>query len=733
MTTAGSQRTEQPPRAVLDADPTPTPPPPPARVRAPGRIEPPTIDPAWMVVLDESPGLDRAVLDAHDSLLTVGNGVIGVRGVREDDGEARQLVLAAGVYDERGPNPLLLNGPISCSLVTLSLDGAAERRILDLRAGVLYRHRDADGRAFSTERFVSLRRPGVVAMRAMGPPSLLAAGLTLRLPDGTPKPSEGWAGGHRRWARTGGYRGGGITAAGLTEVQLRGSVRTIDRIAAYVADPFRTPPVAQALQVLDAACATGYDELLREQRSDMAARWDGAEVAVLGDDELTLAVRYAVFHLLTSVADAGEAAVGARGLSGDAYGGHVLWDADVYVLPALAAILPAAARAMLEYRIQRVHAARRGAHELGYRGARFPWESGREGGDVTPHLVRRSGQIVPILTGQHEEHISADIAWSACEYASWTGDTAFVEGRGRPLVVDTARYWASRARLDAAGRGHLYGVVGPDEYHEVVDDNAYTNVMARWNLRRGADLLAAGGGPDEQQEADGWRRLADALVDGYDETSGCYEEFAGFFSLEPFVVAEHFPVPAMADELLGRRRVRQVQVVKQADVLMLHHVVPQELRPGSLQADLDFYGPRTAHGSSLSPPVHACVLARAGRAEEALELFRLACRLDLDDRTGTTPRGLHTATAGGVWQAFVWGFAGIRPAGDLLTINPHLPAGWQGMVVTVRFRGARLRFTIDHERISVEADADTTLRLPDGTTVTASPPGSSYPYREHRD
>jgi trehalose/maltose hydrolase-like predicted phosphorylase len=564
-------------------------------------------------------------------------------------------------------------------------------------------------------------------MRAVGPSSWVAAGQTLRLPDAAPRTSHGDAGDGRRWAQTRGLRRGGITAAAATDVSRDGPLRTIDRIAAYIADPRRAPEVDRALGALQDARSCGFDGLLREQCAAMADRWRDADLSIHGDDRLTLAARYAVFHLLTSVPEAGDAAVGARGLSGDAYGGHVLWDADMYVLPVLAAIRPAAARAMLEYRVRRLPAARRNARELGFTGARFPWESGRDGTDVTPRMMRRSGQIIPILTGQHEEHITADIAWAAWEYAAWTGDWAFLDGPGRPLVVDTARYWASRIRIDGEGRGHLYGVVGPDEYHEIVDDDAFTNVMARWNLRRAAELVCRRGGRALAAEAAEWERLAAALVDGYDDASGRYEQCAGFWALEPFVITEHFPVPLMADEVLGRPRVQSTQVIKQPDVLMLHHVVPDEMVPGSLLPDLDFYGPRTAHGSSLSPAIHASVMARAGRPDDAVELFRMACELDLADTTGTTARGLHTATAGGVWQALASGFAGLRPERGALRVDPRLPSGWDSIEVTVRFHGHRVHLTIDHERIGVETEAPLTLRLPDGGLTLVPALGGSYP------
>ena len=300
---------------------------------------------------------------------------------------------------------------------------------------------------------------------------------------------------------------------------------------------------------------------------------------------------------------------------------------------------------MLEYRVRRLPAALAAARSNGRSGARFAWESAADGSDVTPSTaVLPTGARVAIRTGELEEHIVADVAWAASHYLDWTGDAAFEAGGGGQLIVETARYWSSRVRYDGDGRAHILGVIGPDEYHEPVDDNAYTNVIARWNLRRAARIP----GVDERERRT-WLEIADALVDGYDETSGLYEQFAGFFELEPIVIAEVVPRrPVAADLLLGAERTAGAQVLKQADVLMLHHLVPDEVAADSLAPNLDYYEPRTAHGSSLSPAIHAALLARAGRYRAALGVLAVAARLDLDDLTGTTAAGLHLATMGGL-------------------------------------------------------------------------------------
>ena len=696
-----------------------------ALARTPAVTAVPPVDPAWTVVVDESEAGCGPGRDVADSVLSIGDGRFGTRGAEETDADSAHLVTAAGVYDDWEENPGLLPAPIWDSLVMLPLHGST-RRVLDLRTGILYGQYSASGRTVRTARAMCLARPGLAVLHAEGPHTAFASGPTLRRPERAPfaegeRLEEG-----RAWASTRGLAHGGIVAVGHSAEDRYDGHRVLDRVVAFAADaddPF--PRLSAAADLLERGEDVGAERLFDEQARAMAGWWRDAGVEIHGDARLTLAVRHALFHLLTSAGRDGEAAVGPRGMSGVAYGGHVMWDADVFVLPVLAALRPEAARAMLEYRIRRLDQARVNAAALGFAGARFPWESGRVGTDITPKLVRASGQLVPIVNGLHEEHITADVAWGAWQYWAWTGDDAFIDGPGGVLVEETARYWASRVRRDRGGRCHIYGVVGPDEYHEIVDDDAFTNGLVRWTLRRAAGMCGRPTSTVSTAEARAWRAVASELVDGYDRRWGVHEQFDGYWKLEPLLAGDVLTVPAMADEVLGRPRVRASQIVKQPAVLMLHHMIPDALPAESLLADLAFYGPRTAHGSSLSPAVHAAVCARAGLLGEALRFFRMACLLDLDDSTATTARGMHTATAGGVWQALVWGFAGIRPDGEVLVVDPRLPREWDGISLTLTFRGRQVRCTVEHDRIQVAAERPVSVRVEDDL-VEVGPAGALF-------
>jgi trehalose/maltose hydrolase-like predicted phosphorylase len=673
------------------------------------------LGPAWALAIE---GVEPLLERFRESLFTLADGLLGTRGsavAKQPTGDP--AVLMSNVYTRTGPEAHLLAAP---RWNTIAIDGSSPRsvrRVLDLHAGVLHQELRAETGRLDALLLSSLARPATVALRIRDRSGSIRVDRSLVPPIG-PIHEEGESDGSV-WMRVSGRPGSIVTAA---HDQLHGTAsdRVLDRVAAYEGVIRGAADETAALDRLRSARRLGFDGLLAEHRRAWASRWEDADIVIEGDPELQLAIRFAIFHLLASAADDGEAAVGARGLSGDAYRGHVFWDTDVFVLPMLAATHARAARAILEYRVRRLPEAIQAAKNHRRDGARFPWESARTGRDVTPeHAHDRSGELVPILTGQLEEHIVADVAWAAACYIDWTGDAAFASGPGRELIVQTARWWASRIELDADGRGHIRGVIGPDEYHENVDDNAYTNVMARWNLKRAADM---GAEVVDEGERRRWLELAGSIVDGYDPATGIYEQFAGFHTLDPLLISKLAPQrPVAADMLLGHERTQASQVVKQADVLMLHYLIPDEVAAGSLEPNLDFYGPRTAHGSTLSPGVHATLLARAGRLAEALEMLRLTARIDLDDTGHTTAGGLHLAAMGSVWRTLALGFAGLRPVGDALAIDPVLAPGWDMLELRVRFRNSRVRVRVGPGAVEASADPPVSALSPAGERVQLDP------------
>lgn len=689
-------------------------------------------DPRW--TLTET-GIDHDRLRHAGTMMTLGAGCIATRGAVEETlpGSA-PLVLAAGVYTGEGPDEHLQPGP-AWTRLRITPPPTRDERVLDLRTGVLLRTELVDGSRtpVRTMRFASLALPGVMALRAQAAGGRLPPGPSLTAPapgradapdapdsadapapardaPDAPAPAVGFSTERPQdtcHARVRNEHGESIRASAHESRGRVGSIRTVERLAAYVVRWSGSAGRSTPDTLLAAAREQGFDRLLAAQRQAWARCWSHVDVEIPEDPAAEIGIRFAVFQLRSNTCRARELGVAARGISGTGYAGHVFWDADVFVLPAMLSIDPLVARAMVAYRVNRLPAARANAAACGRRGARFPWESARTGEEVTPTSGLLGGETIPILTGEQEEHITADVAWAAMLETRWTGRGSEAP---TPLLVETARYWASRCRRDEHGSAHIDTVIGPDEYHEGVDDNAFTNVMARWNLRTAAAALGPGELRGERRE---WLELADALVDGYDPGTGVYEQFTGYHGLEPLLAAQIAEPPFAADLLLSRERVSASQLIKQPDVLMLHHMVPDEVAPGSLPANLDVYLPRTSHGSSLSPAISASLLARAGRPDHALELLRMAIAIDLDDPAATVGGGLHMATLGGIWQAVISGFLGVRPVGGVLHVAPSVPSAWPRLLVRFVCLGAHVVVEVTPDEVVVSTDRPLDVRIDD--------------------
>jgi trehalose/maltose hydrolase-like predicted phosphorylase len=344
---------------------------------------------------------------------------------------------------------------------------------------------------------------------------------------------------------------------------------------------------------------------------------------------------------------------------------------------------------------------------MGYKGALYAWESADTGEETTPEsVVGPNGTRIEILTGKMELHISADIAYAVWQYWRATGDDEFFLQAGAVMLLETARFWASRAVPETDGGRHIRHVIGPDEYHEDVDDNAFTNVMARWNIARALEAIEVlkARWPDRAAalcdklaladvELADWRDAVARIVTGLDPKTGIYEEFAGYHQLEELDLSLYADRKVPIDVVIGRERTQRSQVVKQADVVALLALLPGEF-PGTMaEANFRHYEPRCAHGSSLSAGMHALVAAKLGDADLALHYLRHAAAADLE-LDPNSAGGIRIAGLGAVWQAAVLGFAGLDLGGETISINPRLPPEWRGMSFTARWRGRPVQVRI---------------------------------------
>jgi len=743
----------------------------------------PSGDPAWRF---EVKGFDPFREREVETWLTVANGETGTRGALEEGSAiSTPATFVAGVYgDGTGDPPFRQPVPapdwtglrlmVAGSAMTLSNGEIIDHeRVLDLRHGVVYRtwrQRLRSGRTVRvrTARFASLADRQLMALRAEATPEDFSGAIVWQSAIGVTH-----AGGPTREtefeilddppgmiARTRGRNGGGHVLAvttnpapgspvARTPQQARdviggrlepGDPATVDRLAAIVSARTKVPSADVARRALERARHTGYDELLRRHQAAWDAAWDAADLRIDGDAEDQHALRFAIYHMI-STAHPGKdtVSIGARGLGGMSYFLHVFWDTEVFVLPFFIYTQPETALTMLKYRYRNLAGAREKASRMGFRGALYPWESADKGVETTPpYGYGPSGEQVPILSGLMEHHISADVAWAVWEYWKATGDDAFMATMGVEMLLETARFWVSRAASDRQGRYHVRVVVGPDEYHEGVDDNAYTNVLARWNIKRALEALAWLEGVDRDRavelkkrlgttgsELSTWRRVRDGYVTGFDPETLLYEQFAGFYDMADVPIEKIRPRPMAADLLLGRDVTLVSKVVKQADVVMLCHVLADEIDEATTRANYDYYEPITCHGSSLSPGIHAAVAARLHDIAEATEYFKMAAAIDLADNMGNAAAGLHMATMGGLWQAAVMGFCGIMRRGEALRLDPQLPKAWKRVRMPLRFRGARLGLDVRARKDGVDVgitveNAPVTLQL-DGVEREFSP------------
>lgn len=488
----------------------------------------------------------------------------------------------------------------------------------------------------------------------------------------------------------------------------------------------------------------GVDGILTAHVTAWNARWRAADVEVEGDTVAQRALRFAAYHLISAANPGDErVSIGARALTGHTYKGHVFWDTDIFMLPFYVFTHPPSARALVMYRYHTLSAARDKARALGYRGALYAWESADTGVETTPRFgLMPDGKVVEFRTGLEEHHISADVAYAAWQYWQGTGDDAFFLAAGAEILLETARFWGSRGALENDGLYHIRHVIGPDEYHESVDDDAYTNLMAQWNLERGAEaarLLEARWperwreladrleiAPDEPRQ---WLRLAEAMYTGFDPRTGLFEQFSGYFELEEIDLAAYEPRTAPMDVVLGRERIQRSKVIKQADVVMALFLLWDRFPDAVREANFRYYDVRTGHGSSLSPAIHALVAARLGDVALATRYLRQAADIDLANNMGNAAGGVHAAALGGIWQAAVFGFAGMRMRDDGLIMDPHLPPEWRALRFPLEWRGRRLRVTVNGEplraEVEVEGENSVPLALAD-RPAAAIAPGRRY-------
>ncbi len=458
--------------------------------------------------------------------------------------------------------------------------------------------------------------------------------------------------------------------------------------------------LAEALREAEALAEVGFDALAAEQEADMRAFWEGCGIWIEGDEALLQGLRFNLFHLLQSAGRDGKTNIAAKGLTGEGYEGHYFWDTETYIFPMFLHVAPDIARALLAYRYSILPFARERAREMGHPvGALYPWRT-INGHEASAYYPAGTAQV----------HINADISLAVKRYVEATGDWDFIWDMGAEMVCETARLYHDLGFYNPrkGGKFCINGVTGPDEYNAIVDNNAYTNIMAAVNLAFAADVLdkMAQEAPDRYAAlaakialADGesasWRKAAENMYVPRDEATGLIWQDDGFMDRTPWpledIPKENFPLLLHYHPLVIYRH----QVCKQADTVLAMLLLPQLFTQAEKEAAFTFYDGVTTHDSSLSMAAFSAVASRIGRMDKAYAYFRETARLDLDDTHGNTRDGLHMANMAGAWVCVASGFGGMQVDGEGIAFAPVLPKELKGYGFRVRYRGSVIEVRVD--------------------------------------
>ncbi|MEH2419784.1 MAG: beta-phosphoglucomutase [Nostoc sp.] len=722
----------------------------------------------WILIETQ---FDPEQLHSKETVFTIGNGYLGTRGSFEEGyPHALPATFINGVYDDV---PVVYTELVNCpdwlSLVVI-VNGDRFRldqgeilrydRQLDLHYGLLlralrWRSPSGDTIDISFERFASLADPHVLALRCHLTPvdfdGLIEVQASI---NGYPE-NQGfnhWEGLDQGKIDQGIWlqrctRSSRIELCMAAKVRILGTEAslqvssapgyptlsttfsaktqqtvTVEKIVTVFTSREIETPVAAAQEKL--AHLPDYATLLKAHEQAWDEIWQQSDILIEGDSTATFAVRYNLFQLLIAAPQHDDrVSIPAKTLSGFGYRGHIFWDTEIFMQPLFLFTQPEIARNLLSYRWHTLLGAQRKAAHYGYKGAMFAWESANTGDEVTPRWAIGSdfyGEDVRIWCRDREIHINADIPYAIWNYWQTTGDDEWMQKCGAEVILDAAIFWGSRVEFNPEHEKYeIRGVIGADEYHEFVHNNAFTNRLAQWHLEKAIAVYdwLVHKFPERateleqklkltSQERTHWQDIITKILFLYDPSTELIEQCEEFFQLEDINLADYEGRERSMQPILGMERTNKSQVLKQPDVLMLLYLMRESAdfpySKKALQTNWDYYAPRTdiTYGSSLGPAVHAILASDLGKSTEAYEVFMQALMVDLEDNRGNTSDGIHGATAGGVWQAVIFGFGGIQLTENGPVANPHLPSGWTRLKFKLHWQGKWHDFDLHREQVA---------------------------------
>ena len=479
---------------------------------------------------------------------------------------------------------------------------------------------------------------------------------------------------------------------------------------------------ALAFRMLQEDETAGFD-LLAEESAQCWNRkvWSRVPIEIDGPQFDQLAIRFVQYHLqIMTPAHDNRMNIGAKGLSGEGYKGHTFWDTEIFLLPYFVFTMPEVARSLEEYRYLSLRGAHEKAAHNGYDGAQYPWESAwLDDGEVTPEYLGTdivTGKPIKVWSGLIEIHITADVAYGAWQYYVCTGDQDFMDRYGYELILDCAKFWLSRLEPGEDGKLHMNDVLGPDEFKEHVNDNAFTNYMARWNIQKAIEYteLLMREKPELAARLDAklglkallpqWKKNVEMIYLTQSNDKNVLPQDSTYLTLKDVDLSKYKKQAHVGGiyKDYNQDQICQMQVSKQADVMALFYLLEDQFTKEVKRASWDYYEPRTLHDSSLSLSTHCVLACDIGETELSYQMFRKACDIDLgNDNPHSSDAGIHAASNGGLWQCVVFGFGGVRMLDGRLRIDPHLPQAWNRLRYTFLWHGQHLAVTVTKDELSI--------------------------------
>ncbi len=708
---------------------------------------------------------DVNTMNKNASLMVVGNGYLGVRAAFEENyPEQTRGLYVAGIYNKApgDASTEIVNLPDVCGM-KIEIDGQAfnlfngqthsYRRELNLFTGECTRSiewENEQGKRFSFvfSRFASKVTNHLIASKVTITCMNETAELTIhtgidgqetnhgkqhtaekdvRITDGDIMQGlyQTIESGHEigmatRCTATSGdqdfYAGNRQLMARYKGTLTPGITYSVEKLSAVHTTLESEQPLVDSVAMIQSLAGVSYQTLRDQSAEKWQTVWASKAITLTSENPFDqLAIHFATYHLeiMTPFHDR-RMSVAAKGLTGEGYKGHVFWDTELFIAPFHLYTDADNMKRLLTYRYMHLQGAFNKAKRNGYEGALFPWESAFTGEEETPEFAAiniKTGKRQPVASAAAEHHIVADIAFATVQYYLASQDHDFMKKEGLTLLKETSRFWISRT-TERNGQLVINNVIGPDEYTEYIDNNAYTNYLAYYNVQQTLHYMEKYGDTDQELIKRGNDFLEKLYLPKPNDEQIIPQDDQ--FLSRPCIDLSKYKQSQGSQGILldySRHEVNEMQILKQADLVMLFYLMPNLFSEAVVKKNLCFYEQRTIHDSSLSKAIHAIVANRCGDKEAAYRFFQEACMIDLGGNPHSSDAGIHAASLGSLWLATIFGFAGISIAGEQLAIHPDLPAAWQAVRFPLQWHREQLVITLSHDKIVVSKTSATPMTI----------------------